>query len=396
MSKAAGEKLSGMFSDGDRSIYSIYTGEEIARATRLVKQKLTNQVPLDPSDEEFELIRGFLIAYGYDYTSLKDAMNIFRVQGTDYIQVGFRSENNLLSSFAANVYCEEFIRYYKSIKGEYSSESVEFLTEVAKEKKAVLDEKLEMMQRFESSDVLLKGDQGNATRYGQLVGLENKRDELTSQVNGLELTVDRLKRDISASNVPNQQNQQIIELQAEIKRLNERYIASGSTSRELSDSLAYLRGKLRAAIGSIETGAIGASADELQEKLKDAQIDLQVSRNELNLVNRKLSQIESGLSSKSSEDIDVASVQNEIDIAKQDYNEVLAKLNAARNQQVSSSSLRQVLIATPAITPSSIGDIYVFGISVLTCFALAVFVVILNIITDNSIRTPSRFKRMVD
>ncbi|MEQ8470482.1 MAG: Wzz/FepE/Etk N-terminal domain-containing protein [Marinoscillum sp.] len=393
--KVVGNKVSSAFSDDDVSIYSLYTAEEIARVQKLINRKLTNQEPLDPTEEDFELMRGFFIAYGYDYEALKDALNVYRVQGTDYIQVGFESGNNLLSAYAANAYCEEFIRYYQSIKGDYSSESVTFLQEVAKEKKTILDEKLEMMGRFESSDVLLKGDQGDATRYGQLVGLENKRDALSSQVNGLELTVDRLRRDLSESGAPNQQNQQIIQLQSQIKDLNAKYVESGSTNRDLSDSLAYLRGKLRSAIASIETSATGSSTDEIQEKLKDAQIDLQVSRNELNMVNRKLSQLESGLSSKNTEDSEIASVQNEIEIAKQDYNEVLAKLNAARNQQVSNSNLKQVIKATPAIMPSSIGDIYILGISVLTCLALAVFVVILNVITDNTIRTPSRFKRMV-
>src|SRR5690606_13054858 len=106
------------------------TPEQTEKVKNIISEKLRTFSPLTSTDPEFALITEFLIAYGYNYNDIKDNLTIERIPNTDYIDVKVSSDNASLSALAANAFCEEFIRYNKSLKLERSSESVEFLAQV--------------------------------------------------------------------------------------------------------------------------------------------------------------------------------------------------------------------------------------------------------------------------
>ncbi|RED95654.1 GumC family protein [Marinoscillum furvescens] len=394
MGKQLNAKMRALTSDYQPSLYSFFEDAEIELVKKEVKEKLRAHEALDPSDPNFDLIRKFLLAFGYDYQAVSDALNIYRVFGTDYINVEFESHDRELSAFAANTFSKEFIDYYATIRGEHSNESVAFLKEVAAERKAILDNKLSQLEGYGVSDAMGEGER--ASRYSQLVDLERRRDELRSAVQEHRLTINQLEQDVSGSGGGSQQNQRVVALQDQIRALQRRYVSTGSTNRELSDSLAYLRGRLRSLIARLDTDTETVGTSDLEQQLKTARIDYQVAQNDLQQVNARINQLQYGFSNDEEQSDEVAALKNEIEVAKQDYNEVLRKLNQAKNQQVTESSLRQVLAATPALNPSSMKSIYVLCISVFSCFALAVLVIILGMITDDTIRTPYRFQKMVN
>jgi len=106
------------------------TDIEIENIKSLVRVKLDNHLSLSTSSPDYESIRRMLVAYGYDFTSIKSGLYIKRIPNTDFIQVDFVSDNPELSALAANAFCDEFIRYSKSLKSERAGESVEFLGEL--------------------------------------------------------------------------------------------------------------------------------------------------------------------------------------------------------------------------------------------------------------------------
>jgi uncharacterized protein involved in exopolysaccharide biosynthesis len=187
---------------------------------QFVKTKLKTFTPLSPTDPEYDLVRRFLGAYHYTYTSIKESMTIARVPNTDNVQVDFVSNDPNISAFAANSFCEEFIRYHKSMRTERTGESVDFLQQNMDQKKAALDEKLETQKMFKSSNSLGDIQQENEAKLGQLQALETTRDEIRSRINRLELTIQRLNDEIRLVGTPTKSvnnNQKIIDLDARIR-----------------------------------------------------------------------------------------------------------------------------------------------------------------------------------
>src|SRR5690606_21890176 len=118
------------------------TPEDVEKVRQLVSRKLANFSALASTDPDFELISEFLKAYHYGYNDVKDNLAIDRIPNTDYIEVYMAADKPGLAALGANAFCEEFVRYSRSLKSERSSESVEFLRELSETKKAELDKKL--------------------------------------------------------------------------------------------------------------------------------------------------------------------------------------------------------------------------------------------------------------
>lgn len=378
------------------NLYALHTAKEIAKVKEQIQARYTEMKPLSADDEDFPLIRRFYLEHGYGYDGIRDHLTIKRLSESDYIQVQFTSENPELSAYVANAYCEEFIRYYRSIKSGNSQEMVTFLAQAADEKRANLDSKFAQLTGFKSSENIGESAETSSSRMFQLVSLENLRVEILAAIQKLDLTIDRLQTDGQSLGQPNLQNRQIIELQEKIKKLNARYVSGSSTDRVLRDSLSRMQTQLRDLVTTVGDGIspVG-TAMEVEERLKDATIDREVESNRLALVESKINGLKYGLNNQNTNEGKVSSIQNEIDVATAEYVEVVNKYNEARNRQVSEIPVRQVLMATPAVTSSSPKKIYLVGGALASSLAFVLFVLIIQAVTDHSIRTPSRFRQVV-
>lgn len=380
----------------DENLYTLNTAEEIASVQQMVLDRYSNMKPLNPDDQDFPLIRKFYLEFGYSYTDIRNNLTIKRLSDSDFILVEFLSENPELSAYVANAYCEEFIRYYNSLKSETSLESVAFLERAAEEKREILDGKFAELKGFKSSENIHESEEAGSSRMFQLVSLENLRVEILATIQRLDLTINRLRTDAESLNKPNAENREIVELQEKIKKLNAQYLLGSSTDKPMLDSLTRMQTKLRGLVSNLEDGIspIG-SAQEVEERLKDATIEKEVENNRILMVESKINGLKYGLSNLNSNEGKVTAIQNEIDVATAEYVVTVNKYNEARNRQVSGSPVRQILKASPAITPSSTKKIYLVGGALVSSLAFVLFIIIMQEVTDHSIRTPSRFNQIV-
>ncbi len=376
------------------------TEEEVARAREAIQRKLDSLAPLSTTDPEYPLIRKFLDAYGYGYTNLTERMLIERVPNTDYVQVDFRSSDPNLAAFAANTFCQEFIRYQKSLKTERGGESVDFLKQLVDNKKAELDAKLDAQKAFASTNQVYDTD-ASAVRMSQISSLESERDIIRSRLYRLRLTIDRLKDDIARLSAPaaTNNNQKILELRAQINRLNERYITTGSSSDQLLDSLNILREQLRIqqdyATRQGPSLPEGYTVADLKIKLKDTQIEQEVESSALAVVETKLGALRGSVSGSLTKEAQLAALQKEVDFASKEYLDAVEKYNLAKSRMLATSTLRQVLTAIPPVSPETSTRWLIVGLAAFSSFCLCLFVVVALEVLDGSVRTPDRFKRMV-
>ncbi len=377
-----------------------FTPKEIDLVRGFVQRKLDNLSPLAASDPEFQLIRKFLEAYRYSYNDVNEQMSIERIPNTDFIQVEFSSDKPALSAYAVNSFCEEFMRYHKGLKTERSGESVEFLKQMVDNKKAELDAKIEIQKQFKSTSGIYNESE-TSIRLGQLAGLESQRDIIRTNIHRLTLTMQRIKDDIKRIGAPivTNNNQRILELRNQINRMNERYITGGSKDQNLLDSLNILREELR--IQQDNSNRRGASVPDgytvadLQIKLKDAEIEYEVERSNLSLVESKIRDLQYSVSGTASKEARLAAIQKEVEIATQEYMTAVERYNAGKNKMMASNTLRQVLTAVPPVSPESSKRWLIVGLAAFTSMGICVFFIIALELLDGSIRTPDRFKRMV-
>ncbi len=374
--------------------------DELQRVRKFLKTKLETFTPLSPTDPEYDLIRKYQAAYHYNYATIQKSLTIGRVPETDNVQVDYVSDDPNISAFAANAFCEEFIRYHKSMRTERAGESVEFLQQLVDEKKAVLDEKLGTQQVFKASNSLVDIQQESEAKLGQLQALETTRDEIKSRMHKLDLTIQRLNEEIrnTGGKSTTVNNQKIIELDARIRRLNERYITGGSSNQAQLDSLNALREQLRVQMENnnrqTSTPSMGLSINELNSKLKDAEIEYKVEQGNLAQAESKIRNIKYMASGFATKEAALEAIQKEVDIAQQEYLDAGNKLNEAKNRMMSSSTLRQVLLAAPAAHPEQSKRYLIIGLAVFSSLAICLFFIVGFELVDMSIRTPDKFKRL--
>jgi polysaccharide biosynthesis transport protein len=376
--------------------------EEIDNIRKFFNEKLKQFSPLSTADPEYNLARKFLTAYGYSYTDVHNGLSISRVPNTDFVQVDFLSDDPHVSALAANAFCEEFIRYYKSLKSERTGESVDFLKQLMDEKKAALDAKLETQKLFKSSNSVVDVQTDGQAKLGQMQELERLRDETRSKVQKLELTIQRLNEEIRNNgnvSVATVNNQKIIDLRERITRLNERYITGGSTNQVLLDSLNRLRESLRVQMENVNRQSAPqtpqVSIADLQSKLKDAEIDLKVERSNLSSTESKIASVRYAVSGYANKEAALDAIQKEVDLASQEYLDANNKYNEAKNRLISSTTLRQALAAAPAPYPESSKRYLIIGLAGFSSLAICLFAIIGLELIDVSIRTPEKFKRIV-
>jgi polysaccharide biosynthesis transport protein len=366
----------------------------------MVQRKLDSLSPLSTSDPDFQIIRKYLDAYQYGYTHVKENLTIERIPNTDFIDVWFSAEKPSLSAYAANAFCEEFIRYHQSQKTERTGESVDYLKKIADAKKQELDSKLELQKQFKTSNhIYNEGESG--IMIGQLSELQSQQDEVRANMHRINLNMQRLKDDIRRLGTPNptNNNQKILDLRAKIEKLNDRYITTGSNNQALLDSLKHLRNEL--VVQTDYSNRLGSSVPQgytvadLQIKLKDAEIEYEYEKNKLSLINSKIGSLQYTLSGSSSKEARLQAIQNEIDQATKEYADANEKYSSAAAKLVGSSGVRQILVAIPPMSPENSTRMIIIGLAAFTSMALCVFAILAMELLDSSIRTPERFKRMV-
>lgn len=384
----------------DPSLYK-FTLKENELVKKMVQRKLDSLSPLATSDPEFEMIRKYLEAYRYSYNDVKENIVIARIPNTDFIQVEVASDRPALSAYAANSFVEEFMRYHQSSKTERSGESVEFLKQLADNKKAEMDGKLELQKTFQSANHIYKeGESG--IKLSQVASLESERDMSRRAIHKWTLTIQRLKDDIKRVGTPGvvtNNNQKLLDLRSKINRMNERYITGGSTNKKLEDSLAMYRDQFTALSdqSSRQGGSIpqGLTLADLQMRLKDAEIELEVEQSNLSLIESKIGNIQYTVAGSASKEARLQAIQREVDFATQEYMAAVEKYNTAKTKMMGSNTFRQVLVAVPPVNPENSKRILIIGLAAFSSLAICLFVIIALELLDGAIKTPDRFKRMV-
>lgn len=374
----------------------------LSKALSSFKQKLKEIKPLNLYDPQDQMLFAILKGYGYDAETLSNDLRIQRLENSDFIAVDYVSENPFLSALTVNVLCQEFIRYNKTLKTDRSSESIEFLKTIVDEKKKLLDEKTEALNKFRLNNNVFTHDAETKNKIALITDYELNRDREANTINRLEFSLRKIENTMEvkskALGKANQQevllvNQRILELQRKINELN----SSGSESAK--SKLPQLRDELQLEMSRLDAISANQKAEDefkqLEKERDNLKMDLQIAKTNLSSIDQSLRKLKSDVAGSASRQVSTTDLDREVELATSEYINAQDKYNAAKNKSlVIGSSIRQILEGQPSYEPESSQATLIMGLSGAGGLLLSLVGIMVFELMDFTIRIGQRLEKM--
>ncbi|MEX1239021.1 MAG: Wzz/FepE/Etk N-terminal domain-containing protein [Cyclobacteriaceae bacterium] len=372
------------------------TKQTMAWAKDKFKERHSKFRILDSYDKEdrilFEILRGF----DYDHEKLVKGLGIGRVSSSDFISVNYVSENPFLSSLLVNAVCEEFIRYNKALKQDRSSESIEFLEKLVKEKKRVLDEKTATLNTFKVSNNVFNYDAESESKITLIADYEINRENERKKIKSLELSLGSVENKINSLSGLNQDevvqvNQRIIELRRQIRELNNATDdASKTRTKKLRDELQLEMSR----IDALKNNTFSEDLKELEKDRDQLKLELKIAESDLASIEQTLRTLKYHASGFAGKEAKLADLERDVEFASADYASVQDKYNTAKNKSlVIGSSIRQTLQGQPSYEPEPSKALLLMALAGAGSLALCIIVIFSIEFIDFSVRFTSRLER---
>jgi polysaccharide biosynthesis transport protein len=345
--------------------------------------------------ENFELLSAYntkekefldvLTAYGYVNWMLNKTLRIGRVQGSDFVNVQFVSEDPFLSAYVVNTLCDESIRYDNYLSTKRSSQSIKFFSNLLEEKKEILDKETAALDTFRQSSQLY-GLAGESNRGTEESGLEERRSTIVSNIRKLKLSIESLNRRLNTSLSPQRQNEvntNIVSIRKRIDELNtspkgKDDPATQNTLRDLTDQLEVQLGLLE------DIRSPGKTKAELQIEKEEKEIELAVAQADLVSLDNLMMTKRKNVSSESTLD----ALQRQVEKASEEYLDVLNRYNVEKSKAMITSPLQLAIRGQPNEYPEFPKRYLVIGAAWMASFLLCSFIILVKEFTDTRIRTP--------
>lgn len=381
----------------DEDIREQYPPAFLEQAKIVFKNKLDSIKILSSSEEADLVYLDFLKAIKYDNKSLMEELIIYRIPSTDYIKFEFTSEHPKLSAFVVNTLCKEFIRYYITIRSERSSNSVEFLAQLAEDKKKELDEKVNALKDFKSYNEVVNLDVQSQSIIDQIRELEVKREEERKKMIGLEQVNKKITNQLTGQELNYLEdqagliNEKILETKDKISQLNKKLIASPNNTR-LQEQLASLRNELQKQIrNSTTNNALNSNIakNELINNKINNEVELEIARASYASLGEEINRLKSSISGFASKEAQISALEREISVAQDAYLNLLDKLNSARlTSRNVGNALSQVELGYPADDPIKSKKLLLIALAGAVSFSLSVIVIVGMEFFNRSPKTP--------
>ncbi|WP_143306700.1 exopolysaccharide transport family protein [Chitinophaga vietnamensis] len=370
---------------------------------RICRQKYDSLQMLSSYRTDEKNILEILKLYGYDYESIRKQLTVARLNRTDYIDFTFRSEHPDLSAFVVNKLYNEFTRYYRGQRSEQTVENVETFASLVEQKKKELDQKVEALREYKSSERILNVDQASGSEMELIKGFDKSLFDEKANLNTLQASLENINNQISIAGAGKpvyntSSNGDIIALRKQINDLNEEYIKKGSNDDALAARIKSLRAQLQNKLDNVTvaSGRETTNIDELRQKKGSLEAQIKATTQNIANLQSRISSLRGSLGSYASKEATLSSLQQEATMAQEDYNKLKEKLNAAvDNRSAPQDGFKQSLVGQPAIKPESSKRLMVMGLSGISVFFLVTLGILFLEFIDSSLKSPSIFERSV-
>lgn len=371
-------------------------------ALTICRQRLDSLHMLTSYQPEERRILEYMKLCKYDYESIRKMLNIGRLPRTDYIDISFRSPNPEQSAFVVNTIYTEFLRYYRSLRSERTVENVSTFQELVDKKKQELEAKVEALRMYKSSAGLLNVEAASSNELSLISQLEKGLLDEKANSNTISSSLQNVNAQIVATGqgkTAYSSNNDIVSLRRQINELNDEYLRTGSNNDVLADKIKALRKQLQALISNstAPSGGTAMSKDELLQKKSGLESDLRAANQNIANLEQKIRALKGSVGSYANKEATVSTLQQEVQLAQDEYNKLKEKLNSAiDNRTAPMDNFRQTLKGQPAFKPASSKRLIIMGACGMAIFMLSTLIILFKEFFDSSIKSPSIFEKSVD
>ncbi|HNM25970.1 MAG TPA: Wzz/FepE/Etk N-terminal domain-containing protein, partial [Saprospiraceae bacterium] len=248
-----GGKEGPAFRQSNRAL-SGYSDDEAAQLLGDISRLDLDSISDPAFSQQFDyLLDKIARAYGYDHDAIRRALSVKRKGGTDYLTIDMVTENPQLSQFMTNAYVSRLLMYYQNLSVREKKKNVEFYTQLAAEKKAVMDTIKERKYAYLAARGLPALGKQSEELVNKIKQLELERQSAMSSRDAASASVQQIDRYLN--------NRQSLHADETRSRVLDKYSAA-----DQSEKVRQLREQ------SIKTGG---KDPEIEAQLAEAQEDLE-------------------------------------------------------------------------------------------------------------------------
>lgn len=381
---------------------SVYKNVKLAEAKKLFQNRLDNMSLLTSYKPEEKKLIELLRLYGYDHRMIGNALNVYRLQTTDYLQIDYSSENPELSAYVVNNLFQQFIRYYKSVRSNTSQESIDTLKSLMDKKKLELDFKNALLRGDNAIDI---GMQNTSTfdlisSFEQSLAIErSKQTNLYSELRKVQQRLASIGVIVQVDNTAN--NAELLMLKEAMENTYKQYLQGGSKDQALLNRYNQLKTEYQSKVGkttpSPKIEKTNETKEELLLKKSDIEIDIQTCNSNMGSLQSKINQLKGSAQADATRGVNAETLAKDAELANKEYLAAKQKYNDAIDMSSSSvNSFRQILPGQPAISPEPSKRKMIVAMAGIAAFLMTILVIILLAYLDSSVKTPGIFAKMVN
>ncbi|MGN6353814.1 MAG: GumC family protein [Parafilimonas sp.] len=377
----------------------VYKAVDINHAKEVFNGKLNSMSVLTSYKPEEKKLIEFLRLYGYDYGSLASSLNVYRLERTDYIQIDYRSENPELSAFVVNNVYKDFVRYYKFIRTERTSESIDTLQSLLERKR---QDRMEANQKIASTG-LMNVDDANKSSFDLISSLQQTLDEEQDKLTTSQIALRSVNKQLGNAGGPaaTVDNSEVLKLRNQMNAANQQYLNSGSTDQDALNRYNSLKEQYQNKIKSVGAATGGGSSlldkSTLLQRKSDLEVSIEAAKLHIASLQGKINQLKGSVSSAASRSAQAQSLSKDADLSDKEYLDLLQKYNTAVDQSNAAvNNFHQILVGQPAIEPEPSKRLLIVGMAGMAVMVCSILIIVFLTYLDASVKTPTIFSRIVN
>jgi len=368
-----------------------------AHAIQVLKEKSAKMEPLSFYNSDENGINNLLRSMGYDEKALRATVYAYRDEDSDFISVGYVSDNPQMSAFVVNTLCSEFLKYYTYTLRQNETDAVAFLGKLVNEKRDALNKKTDALREYKIKNGILNIEEQSKAIYDQIMAFNDRKQQAQKDVasyNGSVRAIDRRFRPEERKYVEasvSRYNQAVTNTQDQLHVLTDQYVRSNFNPRYKA-SIDSLTSKLAQQINQTSDQYISSPLTTKEDLVKQKitlEVSSDIAKYSISAINRSLQDLNARFNRLVPLDATVKSYNFDIDIASKEFLDALAKYNQTNLQSTFSIKLRQVEPAAPETAEPSKKMLLII-LSGIIAFAFCVVILFIRFFFDTAIKEPAQ------
>jgi polysaccharide biosynthesis transport protein len=383
-----------------------YTNVNMDKARQILLQKRASKEILKAFDPEENKVYQLIQLYQYDNDAILDQLIVDRVQGTDYLNIIYKSENPEMSAFVVNTIGKEFISFFTNIMSTRAEESTGKLDTLAAKKRKEIDDKTKQLSDYKGKFHSANPEDRNAAALEMVKDVNSQLSAERSKLNSLNADLRTVNQNLEAlgtiaDNAPSN-NSELIALNQKNRDLAAELTKKGGTDAAIEAQMKENENKIKQLQPSGSSG--GTDRADKRKKRDDYQSQKIKILNDIDAQNSTITQLQSSLvtfTNKSNEGggegVLADAMQKDIDRLNNEYIAMTGQLQNALNVTVAPEiNFKQTLVGQPALKPEHSRRKIIIGIGGIAALMLSSIWIIIMDFLDQSVRAPSIFNKAVN